>query len=219
MTSNFHAPFWSSGRRSDPPIDCNGTRPWNGHHTKSNLTLDPGEDSAWYPRFTGVLQAAAAHAWPTTDLFPSFGMPSLPMTQDNFRWCNKCQGMFLGGSSVSRCPAGGGHNGTGSGNYSLMRNSQFPYGQQDWRACKKCQSVFFGPKTLGVCPSGGPHDLSGSNNYTLVHNSPYNEPQIDRRWCNKCQGLFYAGFGPGVCPAGGGHTKTGSGNYSVAFVV
>jgi hypothetical protein len=24
---NFHAPFWSSGRRSDPPIDCNGTRP------------------------------------------------------------------------------------------------------------------------------------------------------------------------------------------------
>jgi hypothetical protein len=21
----FHAPFWSSGRRSDPPIDCNGT--------------------------------------------------------------------------------------------------------------------------------------------------------------------------------------------------
>jgi hypothetical protein len=22
-----HAPFWSSGRRSDPPIDCNGTRP------------------------------------------------------------------------------------------------------------------------------------------------------------------------------------------------
>ena len=27
MKRKFHAPFWSSGRRSDPPIDCNGTRP------------------------------------------------------------------------------------------------------------------------------------------------------------------------------------------------
>src|SRR5215831_19223034 len=24
---NGHAPFWNSDRRSDPPIDCNGTRP------------------------------------------------------------------------------------------------------------------------------------------------------------------------------------------------
>jgi len=191
---------------------------WNGQHTERNLTLEPTDSPGWYPRFDRVLQAAAAHTWPSTDLFPSFGMPSLPMTQDNFRWCNKCQAMFLG-SSGSHCPAGGGHNGTGSGNYSLMRNSPFPYGQPDWRTCTKCQSVFFGPQTLGVCPAGGPHDLSGSHNYTLVHNSPYNEPQSDWRWCNKCQGLFYAGFGLGICPAGGGHNKTGSGNYSVAFVV
>ena len=27
MKGNSHAPFWSSGRRSDPPIDCDGTRP------------------------------------------------------------------------------------------------------------------------------------------------------------------------------------------------
>ena len=27
MKRKFHAPFWSSGRRSDPPIDCNGMRP------------------------------------------------------------------------------------------------------------------------------------------------------------------------------------------------
>ena len=27
MKRNFHAPFWSSGRRRDPPLDCNGTRP------------------------------------------------------------------------------------------------------------------------------------------------------------------------------------------------
>jgi hypothetical protein len=27
VKGNFHAPFWNSGRRSDPPIDCDGTRP------------------------------------------------------------------------------------------------------------------------------------------------------------------------------------------------
>jgi len=27
VKGNSHAPFWSSGRRSDPPIDCDGTRP------------------------------------------------------------------------------------------------------------------------------------------------------------------------------------------------
>ena len=29
MPGNGHAPFWSSGRRSDPPTDCN-------HHAKGN---------------------------------------------------------------------------------------------------------------------------------------------------------------------------------------
>jgi len=27
VKGNSHAPFWSSGRRSDPPLDCDGTRP------------------------------------------------------------------------------------------------------------------------------------------------------------------------------------------------
>jgi hypothetical protein len=27
VKGNFHAPFWSSGRRRDPSTDCNGTRP------------------------------------------------------------------------------------------------------------------------------------------------------------------------------------------------
>ena len=27
MKGNFHAPFWSSGRQSDLPTDCTGTRP------------------------------------------------------------------------------------------------------------------------------------------------------------------------------------------------
>jgi hypothetical protein len=27
VRGNFHAPFWSSGRQSDLPTDCTGTRP------------------------------------------------------------------------------------------------------------------------------------------------------------------------------------------------
>jgi len=189
---------------------------WNGQHTKSNLTLEPGEDNPWYQRFDAVLQAAAAHPWPKTDLFPAFGMPSLPTTQSDWRWCNKCQGMFSGANSTSHCPAGGKHSHAGSGNYHLIRNSPFPYGQDNWRQCKKCASLFFAGNSLGVCPVGGSHH-STSDNYTLVHNSPYQEPQLNWRWCGKCQSLFFAGHGPGTCPSGGGHTQTGSGNYSVAF--
>ena len=31
----------------------------------------------WYPDFPEVINAAAAHDWGTTDLFPTFTMPSL----------------------------------------------------------------------------------------------------------------------------------------------
>jgi len=87
---------------------------WNGQHTERNLTLDPGDGAGWYPQFTRVLQAAAAHTWPSTDLFPSFGMASLPMTQAGWRWCNKCQGMFYSPGSPSLYPAGGAHNSSGA---------------------------------------------------------------------------------------------------------
>lgn len=44
-------------------------------------------------------------------------------TQDNWRWCSKCQGLFFGGhQAASRCPAGGTHDPTGSGNYILNQD-------------------------------------------------------------------------------------------------
>jgi CubicO group peptidase (beta-lactamase class C family) len=191
---------------------------WNGLHTGADLTLDPGDGPGWYPRFTRVLEAAATHAWPTTDLFPSYGMPSLPATESSWRWCTKCQGMFFSGGStkITRCPAGAAHSSTGSLDYRLIRNSDFPYGQPEWRRCAKCTGLYYAGIDHGTCPASGTHDHTGSANYTLVLNSPYKEPQHDWRWCDKCQGLFYAGLGSGVCPAGGGHRRDSSGNYSVA---
>ena len=40
-------------------------------------------------------------------------------TQENWRWCNKCQVLAFGGGTAGSCGAGGVHNHTGSGNYML----------------------------------------------------------------------------------------------------
>ena len=41
-------------------------------------------------------------------------------TQNNWRWCNKCQGLWFGPNAAqSNCPQGGTHSSSGSGNYHL----------------------------------------------------------------------------------------------------
>ena len=45
-------------------------------------------------------------------------------TQANWRWCDRCQGLWFGASgnlTGGVCPAGGSHNGKGSGNYALLQ--------------------------------------------------------------------------------------------------
>jgi CubicO group peptidase (beta-lactamase class C family) len=193
---------------------------WNGLHTKDDLNLFDGEDVGWYPSFDAVLNAAANQAWPLADQFPTFGMPTFPSTTNNFRYCEKCQGMWAGGTTKSRCAAGGAHD-AGRWNYRLIRNapSPFPYGQNNWRSCTKCQAIFFAGNPGSVCPVGGEHETNTAHDWTLIHNSPYHEAETNWRWCNRCKGLFWAGLNDGICPAGGAHNKTGSGNYSVAFEV
>ena len=142
--------------------------------------------------------------------------------QDNWRWCNKCQGLAFGGSPApGACPAGGTHDHAGSGNYRLIQNPpvSIPLSQDNWRWCNKCQGLTFGGSPApGACPAGGTHDHAGSGNYALLQNSPISIPltQDNWRWCNKCQGLTFGGNpAPGVCPAGGTHDHAGSGNYAL----
>lgn len=135
--------------------------------------------------------------------------------QSNWRWCNKCQGLFFGGNPGSKCPAGGAHSKTGSGNYRSVQNTPGAHGQANWRWCKKCQGMFFGGNPGSKCPAGGAHIKTGSGNYVLAHNVPPGPLQADWRWCNKCQGMFFGGNAGSNCPAGGAHVKTGSGNYSM----
>jgi hypothetical protein len=115
--------------------------------------------------------------------------------QNNWRWCNKCQGLaFAGASSPGACPAGGVHDHEGSGDYTLAMNVPGALGQSNWRWCNKCQGLAFaGSTSPGACPAGGVHDHQGSGDYILVGNAPGAPGQNNWRWCNKCQGLAFAG--------------------------
>lgn len=46
---------------------------WNRHDITEGT---PPSDSWWYPDFPSVIGVAAAQSWGTSDLFPTFGMPS-----------------------------------------------------------------------------------------------------------------------------------------------
>jgi subtilisin family serine protease len=133
--------------------------------------------------------------------------------QDNWRWCNKCQGLFFGGNPGSVCPAGATHDPSGSSNYVLVMNSPIAFSQAGWCWCNKCQGLFFGGNPGSVCPVGGGHDSTGSGAFQLSIDGPVAFGQDNWRWCNKCQGLFFGGNPGSVCPAGGGHDSTGSGDY------
>jgi hypothetical protein len=144
------------------------------------------------------------------DLAPA-GVPLL--RQQDWRWCRKCLGMAFAGGVPGRCPAGGIHDHTGSGNYGFPINTPSAPGQRNWRWCRKCMGMTFGSAPPSPCPAGGDHDLGASGEYTALRNG-----QANWRWCNRCHSLaFGGGAAPGPCPAGGSHNHTGSGDYWLAF--
>ena len=144
---------------------------------------------------------------------------SVSVGQNEWRWCHKCEGLFFNGHPTKgRCPTGGAHDSTGSGNYRLVQNAPEAEGQQQWRWCHKCEGLYFGGhSTKGVCPAdGAAHDVAGSGNYVLMQNAPLSLGQSEWRWCRKCEGLHFHGHAThGICPAGGAHDSTGSGNYTL----
>ena len=146
------------------------------------------------------------------------------MPQENWRWCHKCQGLFYGGfPTTGSCPAGGGHENQGSGDYTLPVRQDNPpdSGQFNWRFCRLCFGLFFaGFPTTGWCPApgAGGHDWTNSFDYSVHYGA--NQPgQQDWQWCYRCQGLFFAGNNTsGFCPAGGGHDWSKSQGYTVGQV-
>ncbi len=147
-------------------------------------------------------------------------------TQNNWRWCHKCEGLYFAGHATQgKCPetgipATGPHDHTGSGDYSLVQNTPSDPGQKNWRWCHKCEGLYFaGHATQGKCPKGGPHNHTGSGDYSLIQNTPSDPGQKNWRWCHKCEGLYFAGHATqGKCPDHGAHSHTGSGDYSLEQV-
>jgi Dual-action HEIGH metallo-peptidase len=138
-------------------------------------------------------------------------------TQNQWRWCPKCQGLFYGGAG-SACPAGGAHDGAQSGNYVLLHSvGSGPDHQDNWRFCSKCRGLFTAAFAAAACPAGGTHNGTTSGNYSLLHSVGSGPGLQDNwRWCNKCNGLFRPSPGS-VCPAGGAHNGATSGNYSLLY--
>jgi hypothetical protein len=91
--------------------------------------------------------------------------------QAGWRWCLKCQGLFFGlNQAQSVCPAGGTHDGSQSGNYSLRTNQTVIAADAQWRWCQKCQGNYHsGPSNsvAGTCPAGAAHDGSQSAIYAM----------------------------------------------------
>jgi hypothetical protein len=130
--------------------------------------------------------------------------------QDCWFHCSNCKGMIYGGTML--CPAGGIHDGSGSGDYSLLHDVGSSAGQSNWRWCSKCEGLAFAGNGTGNCPAGGGHDFSrSSTDYTIPSSGA---GQSNWKWCNKCQGMTFGGTAfKGACPVGGWHDHAGSGNY------
>jgi hypothetical protein len=139
----------------------------------------------------------------------------LPDAQPGWRWCSKCQVLTLASNKVGRCAAGGEHDQSGSGKYSVYPDSM-ANGQPGWRLCKKCRTMTLASVSPGHCHDGGLHDLTGSAAYQVQDgyvpaggNGPW-------RWCSRCQGLAYGGSDlVGTCFDAGPHDFSDSNLYGV----
>jgi hypothetical protein len=91
--------------------------------------------------------------------------------QSNWRFCKKCNGLFWAGPGTNlvaqgACGAGGTHDPSGSGNYTISTTKTTPVYQHQWKHCVKFHQLAYSPNA-GKCAGSGDHDYSGSGNYGL----------------------------------------------------
>jgi hypothetical protein len=138
--------------------------------------------------------------------------------QAGWRWCRKCEGLAFGEQSAGKCPAGGAHDLTASGNYALAYNDPNPIGEGGWRWCGKCQGLHSPGQGSSACPAGGSHIDAWSGRYALA-DDPAAPGQRGWRMCLQCSGLVFDADLPGPCPAGGNHQPVALKAYALELVV
>jgi len=130
-----------------------------------------------------------------------------------WRFCNKCGGMFFDGRPrKGPCSGGGTHESQGLEFDHARDQPETPRAQANWRLCQKCFLMTYdGFAEKGVCPGGGGHDKWSSANFLLPHDvavSPVTQGQW--RFCRKCFALVFDGSpDKGRCAAGGAHEAQG----------
>lgn len=127
--------------------NCSGL--WfNGDAAGSNI-CPAGGPHPFYPDYNYLLR---------------YGSKTPAGHQGNWRYCNKCRGLwFAGGAGTSSCPAGGRHSSQGSRNYRLRYGAPPASGNwdDDWHSCTKCKGLFWLFGDAGQCPAGGEHSPGG----------------------------------------------------------
>lgn len=137
--------------------------------------------------------------------------------QEDWRWCNRCQGLAFKGFGDGICFDEGPHYLAGSATYAVGFDEAPNDAQEGWIWCSRCQGLVFG-ENGGTCFNGEPHVLSDSRPYWVNVDVPPPGAQDGWRWCNRCGRLIYSGFGSGICWDGAAHDFAGSGNYSVQII-
>jgi hypothetical protein len=160
------------------------TNPWANPGSQPNWRWCPKCQGLFYGGNTAASRCPAGGSHTPSEQSASFdyilayGAPAASSNQRDWRWCNKCQGLFYGGNLAnSRCPTGGTHTPpeqSGSADYNLPHGAPTnPSNQPDWRWCNRCQGLFYGGNAASSrCPAGGRHTppgQSGSADYNLAH--------------------------------------------------
>lgn len=163
---------------------------------------------------------------------PSAGpIPDDARTQENWRWCEKCQGLIHADAAATSmgaavafghtraCNAGGVHRVLHSGAYEPFHGPQAPSligrTQTGWKWCAGCGGLVFIGFGDGLCNKGGAHDVAGSGDYYLYYERNPTGTQAGWRWCNRCQALAFGEDQGGVCHDAQAHDFDGSANYSI----
>lgn len=111
--------------------------------------------------------------------------------QKGWKWCRKCSVIaFTDNPGPATCAAGGIHDHSGSGAYTLKSTAltnieRFCY-------CNKCKGMF--NASFGACAASGFHDYLGSGDYGIAKNDPNAQGQPDWKICGRCNALVYSKF-------------------------
>jgi hypothetical protein len=113
--------------------------------------------------------------------------PLRSLGEEGWSHCSKCQGLFFSHAAERRCPGGGLHDGTGSGDYVIetpgARDQRYCVTdfQSAWKRCAFCSGIYFTGNVpadrpgneAGACPSvPGGHIADETTNYLLMGAGP-----------------------------------------------